>query len=173
MIGFIAVSHKVSTSCHFLQVVEHDDGLLGECDELDALATGMEARSHLDTAGSSINGNTAVMLEAALSSAVMHQNVVQTYDYQTRLSSLSGGQVSFALHRSGINVLALWQTSLEAIRRSTTQIWVTMSMQHSITVQFFHEPFAHYKEPYQYRLIRYQTQASIATGYIWLTACAL
>ncbi len=105
----------------------------------------MEARSHLDTAGSSINGNTAVMLEAALSSAVMHQNVVQTYDYQTRSSSLSGGQVSFALYKSGINVQALWQKSLEAICRSTTQIWVAMGMPHSITVHFFCESFAHCK----------------------------
>ncbi len=84
------------------------------------LATGMDARSHIDTAGSSMNGNTAVMLEAALSSAVMHQNVVQTYDYQTRSSSLSGGQVRFASYRSGINVQALWQKSSEAICRSTT-----------------------------------------------------
>ncbi|KAL0056090.1 hypothetical protein WJX82_007644 [Trebouxia sp. C0006] len=80
-----------------IKVVEHDNGLLGECDELDMLATGMDARSHLDTAGSSMNGNTAVMLEAALSSAVMHQNVVQTYDYQTRSSSLSGGQETYVV----------------------------------------------------------------------------
>ena len=33
------------------------------------------------------------MMEAALSSAVMHPNVVQTYDYETRPSSTSGGQV--------------------------------------------------------------------------------
>ena len=33
------------------------------------------------------------MMEAALSSAVMHPNVVQTYDYETRPSTTSGGQV--------------------------------------------------------------------------------
>lgn len=80
-----------------IKVVEHDNGLLGECDELDVLASGMDTRSPLDTAGSSMNGNAAVMLEAALSSAVMHQNVVQTYDYQTRSSSLSGGQETFVV----------------------------------------------------------------------------
>ena len=113
----------------------------------------MEARSHLDTAGSSINGNAAVMLEAALSSAVMHRNVVQTYDYQTRSSSLSRGQVNFALYRGG-NVQALWPRSLEAMHRRTTQIWLAMSMQHSIAVQFFHERLAHCKEPCQYNCIR-------------------
>ena len=76
-----------------LQVVEHDDGLLGEGDELDALAE-LEGRNHLDTFDSSVIGNTAVMLEAALSSAVMHPNAVQTYDYQTQPSRQSGGQVT-------------------------------------------------------------------------------
>ncbi len=88
----------------------------------------MEARSQLDTAGSSINGNAAVMLEAALSSAVMHQNVVQTYDYQTRSSSLSGGQVNFASYRKGSNVQSLWQRSLEDVCRRPTQNWLAMSM---------------------------------------------
>ena len=126
-IEFISVAQTDSTSCHCLQVVEHDNGLLGECDELDVLASGMDTRSPLDTAGSSMNGNAAVMLEAALSSAVMHQNVVQTYDYQTRSSSLSGGQVRVAMCRSGISVQALWQRSLEAVRRR-------MRTHHSIAV---------------------------------------
>ena len=76
------------------QVVEHGDGLLGEGDELDLLAAEFVATSQLDTSGSSINGNTAVIMEAAISSAVMHPHVVQTYDYQTRSSSLSVGQVT-------------------------------------------------------------------------------
>lgn len=80
-----------------LQVVEHDDGLLGEADELDIFTTDLVARHQLDTASSSINGNTAIMMEAALSSAVMHPNVVQTYDYETCPSSTSGGQVLLLL----------------------------------------------------------------------------
>lgn len=80
-----------------VQVVEHDDGLLGQGDELDIFTTDLVARSQLDTASSSINGNTAIMMEAALSSAVMHPNIVQTYDYETRPSSNSGGQVLFLL----------------------------------------------------------------------------
>lgn len=80
----------------WLQVVEHDDGLLGEGDELDIFTTDLVARSQLDTAGSSMNGSTAIMMEAALSSAVMHPNVVQTYDYETRSSTTSGGQVPFS-----------------------------------------------------------------------------
>lgn len=76
-----------------VQVVEHDDGLLGEGDELDIFTTDLVARSQLDTASSSMNGNTAIMMEAALSSAVMHPNIVQTYDYETCPSSSSGGQV--------------------------------------------------------------------------------
>ena len=99
----------------------------------------MDTRSPLDTAGSSMNGNAAVMLEAALSSAVMHQHVVQTYDYQTRSSSLSGGQVRVAMSRSGISMQTLWQRSLEAVRRR-------MRMHHSIAVQFSSEPHAHCKE---------------------------
>lgn len=80
-----------------IKVVEHDDGLLGEGDELDLLAAEFVATSQLDTSGSSINGNTAVIMEAAISSAVMHPHVVQTYDYQTRSSSLSGGQETFVV----------------------------------------------------------------------------
>ena len=76
-----------------VQVVEHDDGLLGEGGELDIFTTDLFARSQLDTASSSMNGNTAIMMEAALSSAVMHPNIVQTYNYETRPSSNSGGQV--------------------------------------------------------------------------------
>lgn len=76
-----------------MQVVEHDDGLLGEGDELDIFTTDLVSRSQLDTASSSMNGNTAIMMEAALSSAVMHPNIVQTYDYETCPSSTSGGQV--------------------------------------------------------------------------------
>lgn len=170
---FIALVHKNSTSCHCLQVVEHDNGLLGECDELDMLATGMDARSHLDTAGSSMNGNTAVMLEAALSSTVLHQNVVQTYDYQTRSSSLSGGQVSFALYRSGINVHTVWQKSSEAIRSSTTQIWVAMSIQHSITVQFFCELHAHLKGILCVPSHQMSDSGINCNCYIYLTNCAL
>ena len=82
-----------------VQVVEHDDGLLGEGDELDIFTTDLVARSQLDTASSSMNGNAAIMMEAALSSAVMHPNIVQTYDYETRPSSTSGGQVLSLLVR--------------------------------------------------------------------------
>lgn len=77
-----------------VQAVEHDDGLLGEGDELDIFTTDIVARHQLDTASSSMNGNTAIMMEAALSSAVMHPNIVQTYHYETCPSRTSGGQVS-------------------------------------------------------------------------------
>ena len=73
--------------------MEHDDGLLGEGDELDIFAADLAERSQLDTAGSSMNGNSAIMMEAALSSAVMHPNIVQTYDYETHPCRTSGGQV--------------------------------------------------------------------------------
>ena len=80
------------------QVVEHDDGLLGEYDELDMLATDDTVRGQLSTTGSSLN--TAVIMEAALSSAVMHENVVETYDYQTHASAASGGQVTLHVTHS-------------------------------------------------------------------------
>ena len=75
-------------------MVEHNDGLLGEYDELDMLATDDTARGQLSTTSSSLNDNSAVVMEAALSSAVMHTNVVQTYDYQSHASLTSGGQVT-------------------------------------------------------------------------------
>ncbi len=117
------------------------------------LATGMDARNHLDTAGSSMNGNTAVMLEAALSSAVMHQNVVQTYDYQTRSSSLSGGQVSFCTEVASMCRLC-GKRAQKLFAEAQPQTWVAMSMQHSITVQFFREPLAHCKESCEHHIIR-------------------
>lgn len=92
----------VSSNCSLrwlAQAVDHDDGLLGEGDELDIFTTDIVARNQLDTASSSMNGNTAIMMEAALSSAVMHPNIVQTYHYETRPSSTSGGQVSALLMR--------------------------------------------------------------------------
>ena len=61
--------------------------------------TDIVARHQLDTASSSMNGNTAIMMEAALSSAVMHPNIVQTYHYETQPSRTSGGQVSALLVR--------------------------------------------------------------------------
>ena len=91
---FVTVD-SLTDICGLIQVVEHDDGLLGEGDELDIFTTDLVARSQLDTAGSSMNCSTAIMMEAALSSAVMHPNIVQTYDYETRSSSTSGGQVPF------------------------------------------------------------------------------
>ncbi|KAL3154258.1 hypothetical protein ABBQ32_013755 [Trebouxia sp. C0010 RCD-2024] len=80
-----------------IKAVEHDDGLLGEGDELDIFTTDIVARHQLDTASSSMNGNTAIMMEAALSSAVMHPNVVQTYHYETCPSRTSGGKETYVV----------------------------------------------------------------------------
>lgn len=74
------------------QVVEHGDGLLGDLDEFDDLVTPTSG-SQLETTGSSMGGSAGIVMEAAVSSAVMHPNVVQTYNYHTQQSALTGGQV--------------------------------------------------------------------------------
>ena len=78
-----------------MQIVEHDDGLLGDLDAFDDLVTQpATSKGQLETSGSSLTGVTGIVMEAAVSSAVMHPNVVQTYSYHTQPSVLTGGQVS-------------------------------------------------------------------------------
>lgn len=82
-----------------MQVVEHDDGLLGELDEFDDLvSTAGISRRQLETTNSTTTGSAAIFLEAAISSAVMHPNVVQTYSYGTHRSAATGSQVTLPLN---------------------------------------------------------------------------
>lgn len=94
-------------TCGVMQVVEHDDGLLGELDEFDDLISPAGgSRGQLETTGSSMTATAGIVMEAAVSSAVMHTNVVQTYSYHTQRSALTGGQVHKLKLDTAVSMLA-------------------------------------------------------------------